>query len=60
MMQDGLRKLPEFIAWSRKTSAIFWQNIVFAIGVKFVCFALTFTGHTSFWLAVFANIELRT
>jgi Cd2+/Zn2+-exporting ATPase len=56
LMQDDLRKLPEFIALSRKTSAILWQNIVFAIGVKVVFFALTFTGQTSLWLAVFADM----
>lgn len=56
LMQDDLRKLPEFILLSRKTSAILWQNIVFAIGVKVVFFALTFTGQTSLWLAVFADM----
>ena len=56
LMQDDLRKLPEFVALSRKTSAILWQNIVFAIGVKVVFFALTFTGQTSLWLAVFADM----
>jgi Cd2+/Zn2+-exporting ATPase len=56
LMQDDLRKLPEFIELSRKTSAILWQNIVFAIGVKVIFFALTFTGQTSLWLAVFADM----
>lgn len=56
LMQDDLRRLPEFIALSRKTFAILWQNIVFAIGVKVVFFALTFTGQTSLWLAVFADM----
>ena len=56
LMQDDLRKLPEFIALSRKTSSILWQNIVFAIGVKVIFFVLTFTGQTSLWLAVFADM----
>jgi Cd2+/Zn2+-exporting ATPase len=56
LMQDDLRKLPEFIALSRKTSTILWQNIVFAIGVKVVFFALTFTGQTTLWVAVFADM----
>jgi len=56
LMQDDLRKLPEFIGLSRKTSIILWQNIVFAIGVKVIFFALTFTGQTSLWLAVFADM----
>ena len=56
LMQDDLRKLPEFIKLSHKTSAILWQNIIFAIGVKVIFFALTFTGQTSLWLAVFADM----
>jgi len=56
LMDDDLRKLPEFIALSRRTSAVLWQNIVFAIGVKAVFFALTFTGYASLWLAVFADM----
>jgi Cd2+/Zn2+-exporting ATPase len=56
LMQDDLRKLPEFIALSRKTSSILWQNILFAIGVKVIFFVLTFTGQTSLWLAVFADM----
>jgi len=56
LMQDDLRKLPEFIALSHRTSAVLWQNIIFAISVKVIFFALTFTGHTSLWLAVFADM----
>lgn len=56
LMQDDLRKLPEFIALSRKTSEVLWQNIVFAIGVKVVFFVLTFTSYTSLWVAVFADM----
>lgn len=56
LMQDDLRKLPEFIALSRKTSEVLWQNIVFAIGVKVVFFVLIFTSYSSLWLAVFADM----
>ncbi len=56
LMQDDLRKVPEFIDLSRRTSLVLWQNITFAIGVKAVFFVLTFTGHTSLWLAVFADM----
>ena len=56
LMQDDLRKLPEFIALSRSTSAVLWQNIVLAIGIKVIFFVLTFTGYTSLWLAVFADM----
>lgn len=56
LMQDDLRKLPEFISLSRRTATVLWQNITFAIGVKAVFFVLTFTGHTTLWLAVFADM----
>jgi len=55
LMQNDLRKLPEFIRISHKTSAVLWQNIVFALAVKFVFFALALSGHASLWMAVFAD-----
>ena len=55
LMQDDLRKLPEFIRLSRKTSQILWQNIVFALAIKAVFFVLTLTGHGTLWMAVFAD-----
>lgn len=55
LMQDDLRKLPEFIRLSKRTAAILWQNIAFAIGIKVLFFALTLTGHSSMWMAVFAD-----
>ena len=55
LMQNDLRKLPEFIRISHKTSEILWQNIIFALTVKLVFFALALTGHASLWMAVFAD-----
>ena len=55
LMQDDLRKLPEFIHLSRKTSHVLWQNIIFALGIKAVFFILTLTGHGTLWMAVFAD-----
>ncbi|MFZ6689156.1 heavy metal translocating P-type ATPase [Undibacterium sp. SXout11W] len=55
LMQNDLRKLPEFIRISHKTSAVLWQNIIFALVVKFVFFALALSGHASLWMAVFAD-----
>jgi Cd2+/Zn2+-exporting ATPase len=55
LMQDDLRKLPEFIRISKRTSAILWQNIAFAISVKILFFILTLSGHSSMWMAVFAD-----
>ena len=55
LMQDDLRKLPEFIRLSKKTSRILWQNIIFALGIKAVFFVLTLTGVGTLWMAVFAD-----
>ena len=55
LMQDDLRKLPEFIRLSHRTSRVLWQNIVFALAIKLVFFVLTFTGEATLWMAVFAD-----
>lgn len=56
IMDDDLRKIPRFIRLSRSTYAILVQNIVLALGVKALFFALTFTGHATMWMAVFADV----
>lgn len=55
LMQNDLRKLPEFIRISHKTSQVLWQNIGFALAVKLIFFALALSGHASLWMAVFAD-----
>lgn len=56
LMQDDLRKLPEFIRLSQRVGSILTANIVFAIGVKAVFMVLAFTGHASLWLAILADM----
>lgn len=56
LMQDDLRGLPEFIALSRRTSAILTQNIALAVGIKVVFFALTLGGLGTMWMAVIADV----
>lgn len=56
LMDDDLRKLPRFIRLSKSTYAILVQNITLALGVKAIFFALTFTGHATMWMAVFADV----
>lgn len=56
LMDDDLRKIPRFIGLSKSTYAILVQNIVFALGVKAVFFALTFMGLATMWMAVFADV----
>ena len=56
LMQDDLRKLPEFIALSRRVAGVLKVNIAFAIGTKAVFMVLAFTGHASLWLAILADM----
>ncbi|MDL2320777.1 heavy metal translocating P-type ATPase [Desulfosarcina sp. OttesenSCG-928-B08] len=56
LMDDDLRKIPRFIGLSKSTYAILVQNITLALVVKAVFFALTFTGHATMWMAVFADV----
>lgn len=56
LMEDDLRRIPLFIALSRKTNNILKQNITLAIGIKAVFLALNFAGAATLWMAVFADM----
>ena len=56
LMDDDLRKIPEFIRLSARTSAILKQNIGIALGIKAVFFGLAITGMAGLWMAVFADM----
>ncbi len=56
LMDDDLRKIPTFVRLSRATAQVLMQNIVFALGIKAVFLVLTFTGHATMWMAVFADM----
>lgn len=56
IMDDDLRRIPDFIRLSRQTHAILIQNIGLALGIKAVFLILTLTGHTTMWMAVFADM----
>lgn len=56
LMDDDLRKIPDFIQLSRKTSAILMQNITLALGIKAVFMVLALTGQGTLWMAVFADM----
>jgi Zn2+/Cd2+-exporting ATPase len=56
LMQDDLRKLPEFITLSRRVGGILKANIAFAIGTKVIFMVLAFTGYASLWLAILADM----
>jgi Cd2+/Zn2+-exporting ATPase len=56
LMDDDLRKVPQFIRLSRRTMAILMQNIALAIGLKAIVFVLALTGQATLWMAVFADM----
>lgn len=55
LMDDDLRKLPEFIRLSKKTYSLLVQNIVIALSIKAIFFILTLMGIGTMWMAVFAD-----
>jgi Cd2+/Zn2+-exporting ATPase len=56
MMTDNLNSIAEAIQISRKTRAIVWQNISFALGVKGIFIVLGAIGVADLWEAVFADV----
>lgn len=56
LMEDDLRKLPEFIRLSRRTARLLMQNIVLSIAIKVLFFALALVGLATLWMAVFADV----
>nr|WP_230976179.1 heavy metal translocating P-type ATPase [Pseudothauera nasutitermitis] len=56
LMDDDLRKLPQFIRLSRRTHRLLVQNIVLALGIKAVFLGLTLVGLGTMWMAVFADV----
>lgn len=56
LMDDKPSKIAFAIRIARKTMRIVWQNIVFALGVKFAVLVLAAVGLATMWLAVFADV----
>ncbi len=56
IMTDEPGKLAMAVGIARRTRAIVWQNIVFALGVKAIVLALGAGGSASMWEAVFADV----
>jgi Cd2+/Zn2+-exporting ATPase len=54
-MTSELRAVPEAIAIAQETKRIAWQNVVFALAVKFAVMALGLLGFANMWMAVFAD-----
>ena len=56
LMDDRPSNIARAIRIARKTMAIVWQNIVFAIGVKVLILVLAALGIANMWLAVFGDV----
>lgn len=56
LMDDDPLKIVKAIKISRKCIGIVYQNICFALSVKFVCLALGALGLANMWIAIFADV----
>ena len=56
LMDDDPMKIAKAIRISRKCIGIVYQNIVFALVVKFACLALGALGIANMWAAIFADV----
>ena len=56
LMDDSPLKIAKAIRISRKCLRIVYENIYFAIGVKFICLALGAVGIANMWAAIFADV----
>ena len=56
LMDDDPLKIAKAIRISRKCIGIVYQNIVFALAVKFACLALGALGLANMWAAIFADV----
>ena len=54
-MTSSVDAIPESLEIARQTNAIAWQNVIFALAIKFAVMILGLLGFASMWLAVFAD-----
>lgn len=55
-MDDDPMQIAKAIRISRKCLGIVYQNIVFALIIKFACLILGALGIANMWLAIFADV----
>ncbi len=54
-MTSDVRAIPESLKIARQTRRIAWQNVGFALAIKFAVMILGLLGFASMWMAVFAD-----
>ena len=56
LMDDDLRKIPQFIRLSQQVRTILKQNIFAALAIKAIFLLLAIGGSATLWMAVFADM----
>ena len=56
LMDDDPLKIAKAIRIAKKCIRIVYENIYFAIGIKFICLILGAAGIANMWLAIFADV----
>ena len=54
-MTSDVQAIPEALEIARQTGRTAWQNVIFALVIKFAVMILGLLGFASMWLAVFAD-----
>jgi len=54
-MTSDAAAIPEALGIAKKTLAVAWQNVIFALAIKAIVMVLGLFGFASMWLAVFAD-----
>ena len=54
-MTSDAAAIPEALTIAKKTLQVAWQNVIFALAIKFAVMVLGLFGFASMWLAVFAD-----
>ncbi len=54
-MTSDVGAIPQALEIARRTKRAAWQNVVFALAIKFAVMLLGLLGYASMWMAVFAD-----
>ena len=54
-MNSEMSAIPDAVKIARNTSRISWQNVYFALAVKFIVMLMGLFGFANMWIAVFAD-----
>ena len=55
-MDDNISKLPLSVRIAKRTVKIAWQNIIFALAVKFAVLILGAFGYAQMYMAIIADV----